>query len=97
LSRLGKAAVAGLNGTVAWISRMTWTAMARFVAVLSRLPMLGGIVQRYVAHYDHANRVPTEKFSEKARGFFERWSVKFTAEYYEAKEQREAAGSRAGV
>ncbi len=97
LSRLGKAAVAGLNGTVAWMSRMAWAAMARLVAVLSRLPMLGGIVQRYVAHYDHANRMPTEKFSEKARGFFERWSVKFTAEYYEAKEQRDPASSRADV
>jgi hypothetical protein len=97
LSRLGQAAVAGLNGTVAWMSRTTWIAMARLVAGLSRLPMVGGIVQRYVAHYDHANRVPTEKFSDKARGFFERWSVKFTVEYYEAKEQRGAVSSRAGA
>jgi hypothetical protein len=97
LSRLGRAAVAGLNSTVAWMGRMGWAAMARLVAALSQLPLLGGIVQRYVAHYDHANREPAPKFSDRARGFFERWSVKFSAEYYEARERRAAASGGAAV
>ena len=74
-----------------WIGRTTWAAMARLVAVLSRFPLFGGIVQRYTAHYDEANREPAAKFSERMRGFFERWSVKFTAEYYDGKERQDAA------
>ena len=71
--------------------------MARIVAMLSRFPMFGGIVQRYTAHYDEANRTPAAKFSDKTRGFFQRWSVKFTAEYYETKEREEAAKGAAGA
>ena len=67
--------------------------------VLSRFPVFGGIVQRYTEHYDQANREPALKFSEHARGFFERWSVKFTVEYYDAQgaaRRREGRGQRVG-
>ena len=32
-----------------------------------------------------------EKASERLSGFYERWSVKFTAQYYEAKAREKAA------
>ena len=97
LGRLGAAVLAGINGAAAWVRRSTWAVMTAAVDVLSKAPLVGALVQRYVAHYDHANRVPAEKFSERVRGFFERWSVKFTAEYYEVKEQQNATSSGAGV
>ena len=51
--------------------------------------------QRYAAHYDGVSQQQPEKLSEKIGGFYERWSIKFTAEYYEAKERAEAAKGRA--
>jgi hypothetical protein len=59
--------------------------------------LFGGIVERYEAHYDKANRAPADKFSHRVRGFFERWSVKFTAEYYVEKERQDAARGAAGI
>jgi hypothetical protein len=91
LTRLGNAVLAAINGAAAWLRDTIWALMARIVALLSRFPVFGGIVQRYTEHYDQANREPAVKFSHKLRGFFERWSVKFTAEYYDAKE-RDAKG-----
>ena len=63
----------------------------------SRFPIFGGFVQRYTERYDEANREPSVKFSEKTRGFFQRWSVKFTAEYYDAKERQDAAKGAASA
>jgi hypothetical protein len=91
LTRLGRAMLAGINRAAAWLRDTTWALMTRIVAALSRFPIFGGLVQRYTEHYDQANREPVVRFSYKVRGFFERWSVKFTAEYYDAKE-RDAKG-----
>ena len=97
LSRLGGAVVAGINAAVAWLGGVAWRASSRTVAFLARFPVFGGIVQRYTARYDEANRTPAPKFSERTRGFFQRWSVKFTAEYYQERERRNAAKGVAGV
>ncbi len=97
LSRLGSAALAGVNAAAAGLRTATWNMMARIVAMLSRFPIFGGIVQRYTERYDEVNRIPAVKFSDKARGFFHRWSVKFTADYYETKEREEAAKGAAGA
>jgi hypothetical protein len=83
--------LAAINGAAAWLRDTTWALMTRIVAALSRFPIFGGLVQRYTEHYDQANREPAVRFSHKVRSFFERWSVKFTAEYYDAKE-RDAKG-----
>jgi hypothetical protein len=91
LSRFGRAVLAAVNNAAAWLRDATWALLARIVAVMARFPIFGGIVQRYTEHYDEANREPAVKFSEKTRGFFQRWSVKFTAEYYDAKEREDAA------
>jgi hypothetical protein len=85
--------LASINGAAAWTRKTAWAAMTRVVAILSRFPIFGGLVQRYTEHYDRANRDPALKFSDRTRSFFERWSVKFTAEYYDAKERADAAKS----
>ena len=40
-------------------------------------------------------RLPAAPLSERARTFWARWSIKFTAEYYEPTERGESAKSRA--
>lgn len=91
LTRLGNAALATINDAAAWTRKAGWTAMTRAVAILARFPVFGGIVQRYTEHYDAVNRQPALKFSERTRNFFERWSVKFTVEYYDKKDRLDAA------
>jgi hypothetical protein len=93
LSRLGSAVLAVLNATAAAIGGAVRTTAARLVEVLSKMPLLGAIVERYDAHYDAANNKPVGKFSERVRDFYDRWSVKFTAEYYHAKEREDAKGA----
>ncbi|MPZ40037.1 MAG: hypothetical protein GEU95_18670 [Rhizobiales bacterium] len=97
LIRLGSAMLAGLNTAVAGMGGAMRAVSARAVDVLSMVPLFGGIVERYEAHYDEANLVPADKFSHRVRGFFERWSVKFTAEYYETKERQDAAKGHVGA
>jgi hypothetical protein len=59
--------------------------------VLALIPLFGGVVQRYTEHYDEASRRPAEPLSEKVGDFYARWSVKFTAKYYEDREREAAA------
>jgi hypothetical protein len=61
--------------------------MTRTVHGVSRLPLIGSIVSSYAAHYDSADQQGAERLSKKVSGFFGRWSIKFSAEYYEAKEK----------
>jgi hypothetical protein len=86
---------AAFNGLAAGIGKPARAARTRMVAAVSRLPLvdsiLGSIVRTYSAHYDGVEAAHTERFSEKAGAFFGRWSIKFSAEYYEAKEREEAA------
>jgi hypothetical protein len=37
-------------------------------------------------HYDEAG-LPARRLSEQMHGLYDRWSIKFTARYYEEKEQ----------
>jgi len=59
------------------------------VALLGSIPLFGAIVRRYEDHYAKANRGPTELLSKRVSGFYSRWSLKFSAEYYEARERHE--------
>jgi len=65
--------------------------------LLARMPLLGRIVTRYREHYEAATRSPLMPLSDRFSAFFSRWSIKFTAEYYEAREREEAALRRAGT
>jgi hypothetical protein len=91
LTRFAQAALAGINATAAAIGNAMRSAMMWLAEFAVRTPLLGAVIRRYDIHYDEANRVPAGKFSERVRGFYQRWSVKFTAEYYEAKERQQAA------
>jgi hypothetical protein len=85
---------AGLERSATWIGKASRAAMARAIERASRAPFIGSIVTEYVAQYADVNRRPEERFSERVRAFFARWSIKFSPEYYEAKEQEEAAQRR---
>jgi hypothetical protein len=64
--------------------RATTTGTMQGLAVL---PLTGAIIRRYQTHYEAAAEQDSpEKLSQKVKGFFERWSIKFSAEYYEVKE-----------
>ena len=95
LSDLSNTLFAGLSGLAARIGRASRAATTRTVEGLSRLPLIGSIVRRYAA--DGVGEPPAERFSEKVGGFFERWSIKFSAEYYESREKDEAAKQSTGT
>ncbi|MGH6767623.1 MAG: hypothetical protein ACRECO_01235 [Xanthobacteraceae bacterium] len=97
LTRLRESLLAGLNASIAWIARALRVVAMRLVAGLAAAPLLGTVVRRYEMHYDEANREPAEKFSERTKDFFGRWSVKFTVEYYEAKDREQAAKGQSGT
>lgn len=70
-----------LNGTVAWIGKASRDAMRNNVEELSRVQLIGSIVRNYAARYSG------DKPSERELRVFERWSIRFSAVYYEAKER----------
>jgi len=81
------ASLSALRGVAAWFGRTTRAAVTRTVAGLSALPVIGPLVGSYAAHFERAEKHGGEKLSESVRGLFERWSIKFSAEYYQAREQ----------
>ena len=87
LGHVSDALFAGLNDLATRIGNASRAAMMRVVEGLSGVPLIGSIVTSYAAHYAVADQQRAERFSEKVSGFFERWSIKFSAEYYEAKER----------
>jgi hypothetical protein len=58
---------------------------------LSELPLVGAVVKSYIAHYRGATASDHEKFSETVSRLYARWSINFSAEYYEAKDLDDAA------
>jgi len=96
LTQLSSSLVSTLNSAAAAIGRRSAAIAACAVAALSAIPLLGGIVQRYSQHYHDASRQPALPLTDRISGFFSRWSIKFSAEYYEAKERAEAAKSPHG-
>jgi hypothetical protein len=60
-------------------------ALRQTIAAFARLPVIGGLVRRYVKHYGETGEA--EKLSVRTRALFARWSTNFTTEYYEAKDR----------
>lgn len=87
--------VEGINVTAAAAGRVAHASAVTFVAVLARVPVFDGVVRRYEQHYEETNRLPKPPVSERVAGFYARWSVKFTAQYYEDKERAAAAKAAA--
>jgi hypothetical protein len=91
-SPLSSTLLARLDGSATLLRKTSHAAATRTVEVLCRIPLIGSIFRSYAMHYSGANKHDAQSFSEKARGFFERWSIKFSAEYYEARDKEETAG-----
>jgi hypothetical protein len=60
-------------------------AFAGMLRVASAVPLVGPLVQSYARHYK-TGKLGRKKPSEAAREFFARWSVRFSAKYYEGKD-----------
>jgi hypothetical protein len=83
-------ALARINDGAAWIGRVARAGGERAGRAAHAVPLVGRIVDHYAAYHEAAARDTGEKLSQRVSGFFARWSVKFTAEYYEAKERGDA-------
>ena len=66
-----------------WLLRLAFSCF-------SRMLLIGPVLRSYAAHYAALEEQNAKRTSEKVSGLFAEWSIKFSAEYYEAKE-REAA------
>ena len=64
------------------------------IAAVERLERTAGLASAmsWMRETHVANRLGVEKRAQKLRSFFSQWSIKFSAEYYEAKE-RQASGA----
>ena len=60
------------------------------IAVFERLERIVGVASavRWLRNAHVAEHFGAEKPTQKLQSFFSRWSIKFSAEYYEAKEQQ---------
>src|SRR5262249_31921540 len=86
-----------LNAAAFALGRGPRAILLWLIELLSAVPLLGGIVRRYEAHYNAISQRPKLPFSERVSDFYGRWSVKFTAKYYEAREREEAVKGHAGA
>ena len=66
------------------------------IAAIERLEQIAGItsVVRWLRKAHVAEHLGVEKPTQELRSFFARWSIKFSAEYYEAKERQAAVSHR---
>ncbi len=83
-----------LTDMLTWIRKPWPDVMLRLLETFSGGPLVSSIVNRYFARY---GSVYSARPSEQVRGLFERWSIKFSADYYEAKDREEGRnGPRLG-
>ena len=75
-----------ITDMLTWIPRPWPDVMLRLLETFSGAPLIGSIVNRYFARY---GSMYSMRPSEQVRGLFERWSIKFSADYYEAKDREE--------
>jgi len=73
--------------TLTWIRKPWSEIVLRLIGAFSGAPLIGSIMSRYDARYGSVDFIrPTEQ----VRALFERWSMKFSADYYEAKDRKES-------
>lgn len=66
-------------------------------ARLVRVPVLGPVIRTYQSHYDRAGAGPPQRLSQKIKAFFQKWEIKFSPAYYEAKEKEKAEAAKAAA
>src|SRR5262245_30135088 len=92
LRQLSDRLLDGLNDLAARIGRALRAISTGVLRGLFVLQLAGPIIRRYQTHYGAAaEQESPQKLSVKVKGFYERWSVKLSAEYYEAKDAEAAA------
>ena len=98
LRQLSGRVLNGCNDLAARTAKGARVAATRTLHGLSALPLIGATIRRYETHYDEAaTRQSPERVSERMQGFFERWSIKFSAKYYEAKDAEAKAAERSAA
>lgn len=97
LQRGWAAFLAAINSAAVRVRAALHAVGMRAIAILSRIPVMRTVVAHYAEHYERASEKPNDPLSERVGDFVARWSVKFTAEYYEAKEKAEAAKRNGGA
>jgi hypothetical protein len=89
-SRIGLAdwlsAMRVLTDMLTWIRKPWPDVMLRLLETFSGAPLVSSIANRYFAP---DGSVYSTRPSEQVRGLFERWSIKFSADYYDAKDREE--------
>jgi hypothetical protein len=96
LRQLSERVLDGQNDLAARISKAMRAMATGTMQALSDLPLIGPIIRRYQKHYDEAaEQESPQKLSEKVKGFFGRWSIKLSVEYYEAKDTSQPTQSHA--
>jgi hypothetical protein len=80
--RLSGYLVSSLNVLSIRIAERSQALLTQMLTRSSRLPFIGPIIASYAKHYERGADTLAEPFSKKASGFFARWSIKLSAEYY---------------
>jgi len=80
----------GLAGMAEGTAKAIREAASSALQQLSRASLIGPLARSLLSRLERAGQ-PNEKASEKLSRAFERWSIKFSAEYYEAKEREKVA------
>jgi hypothetical protein len=75
-----------LTDMLTWIRKPWPDVMLRLLETFSGGPLVSSIMDRYFARY---GSVYSTRPSEQVRGLFERWSIKFSADYYDTKDREE--------
>ena len=85
---------AGIPALCAAVVAGQYPATIKLLETFSGAPLVSSIVNRYFAP---DGSVYSTRPSEQVRGLFERWSIKFSADYHDAKDREEGRnGPRLG-
>jgi hypothetical protein len=79
-----------LTDMLTWMRKPWPDVMWRLLETFSGAPLIGPLVNRHFTRYES---MYSTRPSEQVRGLFERWSIKFSADYYEAKDREEGRNS----
>jgi hypothetical protein len=75
-----------LTDMLTWIRKPWPDVILRLMETFSGAPLVSSILNRYFAL---DGSMYSTRPSEQVRGLFERWSIKFSADYYEAKDREQ--------
>jgi hypothetical protein len=83
-----RTALAAMTGSIV---RPLQRAMSSSVAYLSEVRLIGPAIKNCASQYGAMQPLSPERASERLIGIYGRWSIKFSAEYYEQKDREKAA------